>query len=152
MNKNELIDLLKKLKNNLEHYKNKPNFIDLLQKLTKKDEIIEKLIDEYINSLTDQDYSNQIKTLTKYLGKFEKKYIARIETSDGVVYEYTNEYKYFPNKKSSHIHNYFKDKFKIESFDEIIIDRVKRPDTLFTSDLLDDIKHSESCVIIVKKK
>ena len=60
-------------------------------------------------------------------------------------------YKYYPNKKSSHIKNYFKDKFLKEGFDEIVIDNIKRNETTFNDHIISDIKHSKSCYIIINK-
>lgn len=67
------------------------------------------------------------------------------------MYEYEEIYKFYPNKKSNHIKNYFKDKFLKEEFDEIIIDNIKRSEKNLDENVLEDIKHSTSCYIIIKK-
>ncbi len=151
MNKNKLIEELEKIKNDLNHYANKPNFINLIENITKKEKIIENLLLEFEEKLEEGDYSNEIKKIDKFIKKFEKKYVEKIERFDGVIYEYENNYKFYPNKKSNHIAGYFKDKFRSETFDEIIIDNIKRNEKKFTQEILTDIKHSNSCFIIINK-
>lgn len=151
-NRDKLKELLFKLKNDLRHYKNKPNFIDTIEILIDKEKIIENLLNNFEDQLNDEkNYSKEIKILEKYLKKFEKKYIEKIESSDGVIYEYQKKYNFYPNKKSNRISEYFEDKFRQQNFDEIIIDNVKRFEKTFTKEILDDIKYSDTCVIIVNK-
>lgn len=151
MNKDKLIDLLNDLKTDLDYYKNKPHFIKLIENLIKKNKIIENYIENFEKTLSeDTDYSNDIKNIERYIKKFKKKYLEKVELSDGVIYKYEFEYRYYPNKKSIHIENFFKDKFLKNYFDEIVIDNLLRPDKTFSNDLLQDIKNSQSCYIIIK--
>ena len=140
-----------KIKANLNYYKNKPHFIKLLENITKTENIVENILKKYIDSLEEKNYSQEIKEIEKYIKKFEQKYIARYDSSDGIIYEYAKEWKYFPNKKSSNIENFFITKFTKNSFDEIIIDGIKRNEITFTQNILTDIKHATTCVVIVKK-
>lgn len=68
-----------------------------------------------------------------------------------MVYEYENMWKYYPNKKSILIRDYYEDKFKKKEFDEIYIDNILRKEKTFTNEIIDDIKNSNSCWIVIKK-